>query len=54
MPELAKEICAIIEYDTEEAAMAACRHYHMDNVFNGMRVALLGPRIKRNLYGPFR
>lgn len=54
VPELGKEICAIVEYDSEEAAMAACRHYHMDNVFSGMRVALLGPRIKRNLYGSLR
>jgi hypothetical protein len=32
--------------------MAACRHYHGGEDDNGnMRVALLGPRIKRNLYG---
>merc|ERR1719454_2675759 len=54
VPELGKEICAIVEYDSDEAAVAACRHFNSDDVLGGMRVALLGPRIKRNLYGPFR
>ena len=54
VPELGKEICAIIEYDSDEAAVSACRHFNSDDVLGGMRVALLGPRIKRNLYGPWR
>lgn len=55
VPELGKEMCAIIEYDSEEAAMNACRHFQMDVLeHNSMRVALLGPRIKRNLYGSVR
>jgi hypothetical protein len=53
VPELGRDICAIIEFESDLAAMAACKAFHHSRASNeaGMRVALLGPRIKRSLYG---
>lgn len=57
VPELGREICAIIEFESDESAMAACKAFHhqvRSESQSRMRVALLGPRIKRSLYGPRR
>ena len=48
MPELGKVTCAIVEFDTEEAAKKASQ---MSTNEHNMRVALLGPKIKRQLGG---
>lgn len=58
MPELGTEMCAVVEFASDESAMAACKTFHHNATAEngsaasrGMRVALLGPRLKRNLYG---
>jgi hypothetical protein len=51
VPELGRDLCAIIEYEESLAAMAACKAFHHSRTEAGMCVALLGPRIKRSLYG---
>ena len=58
MPELGTEMCAVVEFASDESAMAACKTFHHSATNDqnaaqsrGMRVALLGPRLKRNLYG---
>ena len=57
VPELGTEMCAVVEFASDESAMAACKTFHHSATENGtaasrgMRVALLGPRLKRNLYG---
>lgn len=59
VPELGTEMCAVVEFASDESAMAACKTFHHSGTSEdgtsssscGMRVALLGPRLKRNLYG---
>ncbi|CBY07735.1 unnamed protein product [Oikopleura dioica] len=49
VPELGQEICAIVEFESEESAKNAVAGFS-ENDLSQMRVALLGPRLKRNLY----
>ncbi|CAG5103918.1 Oidioi.mRNA.OKI2018_I69.chr1.g1000.t1.cds [Oikopleura dioica] len=49
VPELGKEICAIVEFENEESAKNAVAGFS-ENDLSQMRVALLGPKLRRNLY----
>lgn len=49
VPELGQEICAIVEFESEESAKNAVAGFS-ENDLSQMRVALLGPRLRRNLY----
>lgn len=50
VPDMGTTLCAIIEYDTEAEACNACRDLNCKKSSTGMRSALLGPRLRRNLY----
>lgn len=50
VPDMGTTLCAIVEYETENEACFACRELNARKLDSGMRSALLGPRLKRNLY----
>jgi len=57
VPDLGNTICAVIEFETQEEAQAACREINMANREDGkLRVALLKPgaRIRRTLYRVYK
>lgn len=57
VPDLGNSVCAIIEFETQEEAQAACREINMANRDEGkLRVALLKPgaRIRRTLYRKYK
>lgn len=57
VPDLGVNPCAIIEFETQEQAQAACREINMINRADGkLRVALLKPgaRIRRTLYRKYK
>lgn len=57
VPDLGTSVCAIIEFETQEEAQAACREINMANRAEGkLRVALLKPgaRIRRTLYRTYK
>ncbi|XP_078485481.1 la-related protein 6 [Ciona intestinalis] len=57
VPDLGKEYCALIEFETQEEAQGACREINMKNRdFNSLRVALLKPgaRLRRTLYRKYK
>jgi hypothetical protein len=57
VPDLGKQHCAVIEFETQEEAQAACREINMANRAEGkLRVALLKPgaRIRRTLYRKYK
>ena len=57
VPDLGVNHCAIVEFETQEQAQAACREINMINRADGkLRVALLKPgaRIRRTLYRKYK
>jgi hypothetical protein len=57
VPDLGSSVCAVIEFETQEEAQAACREINMANREEGkLRVALLKPgaRIRRTLYRKYK
>jgi RNA recognition motif-containing protein len=57
VPDLGVNTCAIVEFETQEQAQAACREINMINRADGkLRVALLKPgaRIRRTLYRKYK
>lgn len=57
VPDLGVNPCAIVEFETQEQAQAACREINMINRADGkLRVALLKPgaRIRRTLYRKYK
>lgn len=57
VPDLGNTTCAVIEFETQEEAQAACREINMANRMEGkLRVALLKPgaRIRRTLYRTYK
>merc|ERR1712048_742712 len=57
VPDLGHNVCAVIEFETQEEAQAACRDINMANRDEGkLRVALLKPgaRIRRTLYRKYK
>ena len=50
IPELGLEICVIVEYATNEQAKLARNNVNTPESLRDMKVAILGPKIKRNLY----
>jgi len=50
VPDMGSTLCAIVEYETEQEACFACRDLNNKKYESGMRSALLGPRLRRNLY----
>lgn len=50
VPDMGSSLCAVVEYETEEEACIACRELNLKRYSSGLRSALLGPRLRRNLY----
>lgn len=50
VPDMGESLCAIVEYETETEACFACRELNGKRMGSGLRAALLGPRLRRNLY----
>lgn len=50
VPDMGTSLCAVVEFDTEEEACTACRELNGKRYTSGLRSALLGPRLRRNLY----
>jgi hypothetical protein len=47
---MGNSLCAVVEYETEAEACTACRELNAKRYSSGLRSALLGPRLRRNLY----
>lgn len=50
VPDMGNTLCAVIEYESENEACNACRELNSKKMPSGLRAALLGPRLRRNLY----
>lgn len=50
VPDMGNSLCAVVEYETEAEACTACRELNGKRYSSGLRSALLGPRLRRNLY----
>jgi uncharacterized membrane protein len=50
VPDMGNTLCAVVEYETETEACNACRELNSKRFSSGLRSALLGPRLRRNLY----
>jgi len=50
VPDMGNSLCAVVEYETEAEACVACRELNSKRYTSGLRSALLGPRLRRNLY----
>lgn len=50
VPDMGNSLCAVVEYETEAEACVACRELNSKRYSSGLRSALLGPRLRRNLY----
>jgi len=50
VPDMGNSLCAVVEYETETEACTACRDLNAKRYNSGLRAALLGPRLRRNLY----
>lgn len=50
VPDMGNSLCAVVEYETEAEACTACRELNGKRYNSGLRSALLGPRLRRNLY----
>ena len=50
VPDMGNTLCAVVEFDSETEACTACRELNAKRFPSGMRSALLGPRLRRNLY----
>lgn len=50
VPDMGNSLCAVVEYESEAEACVACRELNSKRYSSGLRSALLGPRLRRNLY----
>lgn len=50
VPDMGTTLCAVVEFETEEEATRCVKELNTRQTENGMRSALLGPRLRRNLY----
>merc|ERR1712147_443249 len=50
VPDIGKTMCAVVEFEQSESALQAVRLLKDEMVENKMRLALLGPRVRRTLY----
>jgi la-related protein 6 len=50
VPDMGTTLCAVVEFETEEEATKCVKELNMRQNEAGMRAALLGPRLRRNLY----
>jgi hypothetical protein len=50
VPDMGQSLCAVVEFETEEEATRCVKELNARQTENGMRSALLGPRLRRNLY----
>lgn len=50
VPDMGTTLCAVVEFETEEEATRCVKEVNGRPTDNGMRAALLGPRLRRNLY----
>jgi len=50
VPDMGNSLCAVVEYESEAEACTACRELNAKRYSSGLRSALLGPRLRRNLY----
>lgn len=50
VPDMGTTLCAVVEFETEEEATKCVKELNMRQNEVGMRSALLGPRLRRNLY----
>jgi len=55
VPDMGSTLCAVVEFESEEEATNCVKQLNSrqaenGNEFDGMRAALLGPRLRRNLY----
>ena len=51
IPDMGRTCCAVVEFSNCDSAHQSCRILR-DRNLHGMRIALLGPRIRRTLYKP--
>lgn len=49
IPDMGATTCAVVDFDSTDSAHECCRGLRDQNL-RGMRIALLGPRIRRTLY----
>jgi len=49
IPDMGTSTCAVVDFDSTDSAHECCRGLRDKNL-RGMRIALLGPRIRRTLY----
>lgn len=50
MPDIGKSLCAVVDFEQSDAALQAVRCLKEKLMESGMRLALLGPRVRRTLY----
>jgi hypothetical protein len=50
VPDIGKSLCAVVDFEQSEAALQAVRCLKEKLMDCGMRLALLGPRVRRTLY----
>merc|ERR1711920_559287 len=50
VPDIGKSLCAVVDFEQSDAALQAVRCLKEKLVESGMRLALLGPRVRRTLY----
>merc|ERR1719394_459044 len=50
VPDMGQSLCAVVEFETEEEATRCVKELNARQTENGMRSALLGPRLRRNLH----
>lgn len=50
VPDIGKSLCAVVDFEESDAALQAVRVLKDDIIECGMRLALLGPRVRRTLY----
>jgi hypothetical protein len=50
VPDIGKTMCAVVDFEQSESALQAVRCLKDDLVEQKMRLALLGPRVRRTLY----
>jgi len=50
VPDIGDSLCAVVDFESSEAALKAVRELKEGFCETGMRLALLGPRMRRTLY----
>ena len=50
VPDIGKSLCAVVDFEQSDAALQAVRCLKEKLMESGMRLALLGPRVRRTLY----